>query len=179
MTARSLAGSILDYAYSAVVGRFPSRTVRRLFLSAWLRRLGAATHVQRDCRFLHGRNVSLGDRNVVNHGCFFDGRRYPISIGNDVSIGPEAAILTLQHDPQSPDFSDAGGAVTIGDHVWIAYRAVILPGVTIGEGAVVAAGAVVTRDVEPYTIVGGVPAKPIGTRNRELRYSLHYSPFLG
>jgi maltose O-acetyltransferase len=66
--------------------------------------------------------------------------------------------------------------VIIGDHVWIAYRAVILPGVTIGEGAVVAAGAVVTRDVEPFPIVAGVPAKKIGERNRNLDYQLHFSP---
>ncbi len=68
--------------------------------------------------------------------------------------------------------------MTIGDRVWIAYRAVILPGVTIGEGAVVAAGAVVSRDVAPYTIVAGNPAQPVGTRSRDLDYRLDYSPWL-
>jgi maltose O-acetyltransferase len=131
------------------------------------------------CRFLNGRKIQLGERNVINFGCLLDGRRYEIRIGNDVSIGPEATILTLGHDPQSPDFADRGGDVVIGERVWIAYRAIILPGVNIGDGAVVAAGAVVTKDVEPYSIVAGVPATEIGTRNQDLRYHLSFHPFLG
>ena len=104
------------------------------------------------------------------------GGLFEIRTGSDVSIGPEAAILTLGHDPQSPDFADAGGDVVIGDRVWIAYRAIILPGVKIGDGAVIAAGAVVTRDVEPFTIVAGSPAKKIGERTRDLRYQLRFDP---
>lgn len=91
---------------------------------------------------------------------------------------PKRQFFTLGHDPQSPDFADQGGEVVIGDRVWIAYRAVIMPGVTLGEGAVVAAGAVVTQDVAPYTIVGGVPARPIGTRTTDLRYRFNYAPLL-
>jgi len=62
--------------------------------------------------------------------------------------------------------------------VWIGYQAIILPGVEIGEGSVVAAGAVVTKSVEPFTIVAGVPARKVGDRNRALRYQLKYQPFL-
>jgi maltose O-acetyltransferase len=130
------------------------------------------------CRFLNGRKVFLGDRNVINFGCLLDGRRYAIHTGANVSIGPEAAILTLGHDTQSPDFADKGGDVVIGDRAWICYRAIILPGVTIGEGAVVGAGAVVSRDVEPYTIVAGSPARAVGTRVGHLRYSCDFSPWL-
>jgi maltose O-acetyltransferase len=68
--------------------------------------------------------------------------------------------------------------VTIGDHVWIGYRALILPGVSIGTGAVVAAGAVATRDVEPFTIVAGSPARKIGGRPRRLDYHLDFQPLL-
>ena len=109
--------------------------------------------------------MHLGERNVINFGCLFDGRKFHVRTGHDVSIGPEASILTLGHDPQSTEFADRGGDVIIGNRVWIGYRALILPGVTIGEGAVVGAGAVVTKDVEPFTIVGGNPAKKIGDRN--------------
>jgi len=179
MNSRVLAGSVLAYLYNDWIGRIPSRSLRRGFLGLWLGRHGPGTGVQLGCRFLNGRKVFLGDRNVVNHGCLFDGRSYPIRIGNDVSIGPEAVILTLGHDPQSPDFADRGGEVIIGHHAWIACRALVLPGVKIGEGAVIAAGAVVTRDVEPYAIVAGSPARKVGERNRDLRYRLHYSPFLG
>ena len=130
------------------------------------------------CRFLNGRKVYLGDRNVINFGCLLDGRHYTIKTGNDVSIGPEATILTLGHDPQSPTFADRGGDVIIGDRAWIAYRAIILPGIKIGEGAIVGAGSVVTKNVEPYTIVAGNPAKVIGRRNPDLTYHLNYRPFL-
>ena len=78
----------------------------------------------------------------------------------------------MEHDPQHPDFDCRGGPVTIGDRAWIGARAIILPNTRIGEGAVVSAGAVVTRDVDPYTIVGGNPARPVGERTRDLRYQL-------
>ena len=178
MTARALAGSLIAYGYGSFVGHVPSHAIRWLYLRGWLGGLGSGTRVQMGCRFLNGRKVFLGERNVVNFGCLFDGRRYRIVTGCDVSIGPQAAILTLAHDPQSPEFADRGGEVLIGDRAWIAYRAIVLPGVRIGEGAVVAAGAVVTRDVAPYQIVAGSPAKPVGERSRDLRYRLSLAPLL-
>ena len=178
MNARVLAGCILAFGYNGLVGRLPSRLFRHLYLRAYLGVMGAGSGVQMGCSFLNGRKVFLGPRNVINFGCLFDGRRYSIRTGNDVSIGPEAAILTLGHDTQSPDFADKGGDVVIGDRVWICFRAIILPGVAIGEGAVVAAGAVVSRDVAPYTIVAGSPAKPVGTRTKDLRYNCNFAPWL-
>lgn len=178
MNMRLLAGQLAAFLYNCVISRVPSRTIRHLFLRGWLGGFGAGSGVQMGCQFLNGRKVQLGERNSINSGCLFDGRTFPIRTGADVSIGPKATILTLSHDPQSDDFADKGGAVVVGDHAWIAYGAVILPGVTIGEGAVVAAGAVVTKDVAPYTIVGGNPAREIGQRNRELRYRLAYRPWL-
>jgi maltose O-acetyltransferase len=176
MTTRSFAGGLAAFFYHAWIGKIPSRMIRQGYLRLYLAGYGKGSSVQMGNRFLNGRKIFLGERNVINWGCVLDGRKFCIRIGNDVSIGPEAAILTLGHDPQSPDFADLGGDVMIGDHVWIAYRAVILPGVTIGEGAVVAAGAVVTRDVEPFAIVAGVPAKKIGERSRDLKYRLDFNP---
>lgn len=169
------------------------------YLKVYLAQVGQGTSLQMGCRLLNGRKVYLGDRmiqyicqltfkitkipticdrNVINFGCLFDGRHYQIKTGSDVSIGPEATILTLGHDPQSPDFADKGREVVIGDRVWIGYRAIILPGVTIGEGAVVGAGSVVTKDVEPYRIVAGNPARIIGHRESNLKYQLNYCPWL-
>lgn len=179
MNGRVFAGAALAYCYNHFVGNVPSHALRLAYLRLWLGGLGDGTSVQMGCRLLNARKVFLGARNVVNFGCLLDGRHYRITTGNDVSIGPEAAILTLGHDPQSREFADRGGDVVIGDKVWIAYRAVILPGVTIGEGAVVATGAIVTHDVAPYQIVAGVPAKPIGMRARDLSFQLSYAPFLG
>jgi acetyltransferase-like isoleucine patch superfamily enzyme len=176
MNSRLLAGALAAYGYNAWLGRFPSHYLRRLYLRLWLGHLGEGTAVQMGCRFLNGRKAFLGKRNVINFGCLFDGRRYSIRTGDDVSIGPEASVLTLGHDPQSSEFADHGGEVLIGDRVWIGYRALVLPGVSIGEGAVVAAAAVVTEDVDPYAIVAGVPARKIGERNRDLIYQLHCGP---
>ncbi len=175
---RVLAGALLSFGYNAFVGRLPSRHLRRLYLRGYLGAFGEGTAVQMGVRFLNGRKVTLGARNVINFGTLIDGRRFPVIFGDNVSIGPEATVLTLGHDPQSPGFEDRGGAVRVGSRAWIAYRAIILPGVTIGEGAVVGAGAVVNRDVEPFSIVAGSPARKVGERNRDLAYTLDFDPFL-
>ena len=176
---RARAGAVAALAYNGFVGRLPSRRLRRWFLKAWLGRMERGAAVQRGCRVLNGRKVELGPRAVINFGTLIDGRAHRVIVGADVSIGPEAAILTLGHDPHSPGFADRGGDVVIGDRAWIAYRAVVLPGVTIGEGAVVAAGAVVSEDVAPFTIVAGNPAREVGSRPRDLAYTLAYDPWLG
>jgi acetyltransferase-like isoleucine patch superfamily enzyme len=179
MKKRLFAGTLLAYVYNSWVGSIPSRRLRRLFLKHYLGRFGADTAVQLGCRFLNGRKVHLGCGNVINFGCLLDGRKFNIRMGDHVSIGPEATVLTLGHDPQSLTFADRGGDVTIGNHVWIGYRAIVLPGVTIGDGAVVGAGAVVTKDVAPNMIVAGNPAKVIGQRQCEMVYQLHFDPWLG
>src|SRR5665213_2074870 len=178
MNARFIGGGLAALFYNNGLGRAPWEGLRLFYLRRYLASLGPGSGVQMGCRFLNGRKVSIGLRNVVNFGCLFDGRKFRIQTGDDVSIGPEATILTLGHDPQSPEFADRGGDVIIGNRVWIGYRALILPGVKIGEGAVVGAGAVVTKDVEPFAIVAGNPARKIGERNRHLCYHLNHNPFL-
>ncbi len=156
----------------------PSRRIRQWYLKFWLGCLGRGSGIQLNCRFLNGRKVFLGERNVINFGCLLDGRKFTIRFGDDVSIGPEASILTLGHDPQALDFADRGGDVVIGDRAWIGYRVIVLPGVSIGEGAVVGAGSVVTKNVPPYTIVAGNPARKIGERPKDLFYELDFKPWL-
>ena len=106
---------------------------------------------------------------------FINPKRRSLKIGNNVSIAGEVRIYTMQHDIDSPDFSESEGEVIIDDYVVIGTRVTILPGVHIGKGAVVASGAVVTRDVEPYSLVGGVPAKHIRYRSKDLRYTLKFA----
>ena len=178
MNLRILGGGVAALVYNHWLGHLPSRTLRALYLRQWLGNWGPGTGVQMDCRFLNGRKVHLGRRNVINFGCLFDGRKFQIRTGDDVSIGPDATILTLGHDPQSPEFVDRGGDVIIGNRVWIGYGALVLPGLKIGDGAVVGARAVVTKDVEAFAIVAGNPARKIGERNRDLSYHLNYRPFL-
>ena len=183
MNIKVFIGGILSYLYNAWVGKMPFACIRLAYLKIWLGRVGRNSGVQMGCRFLNGRKVFLGERNVINFGCLLDGRKYFIRIGNNVSIGPEATMLTLGHDPRSAIFADRGGDITIGDRAWIGYRAIVLPGVTIGEGAVVGAGSVVSKDVLPYTIVAGNPAREIGQRqtesgNQDFVYKLDFHPFL-
>lgn len=190
MTPKLLFGATAALAYNYGISFIPSRKLRTLFLQCWLGGVGAKSGVQMGCRFLNGRKVFLGERNVINFGCLFDGRKFSIRTGSNVSIGPEATILTLGHDPRSATFEDSGGDVVIGDRVWIGYRAIVLPGVCIGEGTVIGAGAVVTKNVEPYAIVAGNPARKIGERKllncadldfkaKDFNYELDYRPWLG
>ena len=123
-------------------------------------------------------DIRIGHTTNINPNCMFDSRGGSIRIGNFVDIAPEVNIWTLEHDPQDPNFATKGGPVGIEDFVWIGNRAIILPNITIGEGAVIATGAVVTKNVSPWTIVGGVPAREIGLRNKDQNPRKPYKPFL-
>lgn len=117
--------------------------------------------------------VTIGPGTTIDQAVRLDGRG-GLTIGRAVCIAPEVALLTADHDPQSADFRGRTAPVVIEDHVWLGTRATVLPGVRVGEGAVVAAGAIVTRDVPAFTIVAGVPAVAIGERSRDLAYQFDY-----
>jgi maltose O-acetyltransferase len=115
--------------------------------------------------------LRIGRHSLVNRRCCLDARG-PIEIGDNVSVSAEVAILTTQHLPDDPGFGVVSRPVILEDHVWIGMRAMIMPGVRVGRGAIVAAGSVVTRDVAPLDIVGGIPARPIGRRGVDPSYDL-------
>lgn len=106
---------------------------------------------------------------VINKHVVLDGRG-SLTISNDVDIAQDSSFWTEDHDNNSPEHKSRTAPVAIADHVWIASRATILPGVTIKRGSVVATGVVVTKDVEELSIVGGVPAKVIGKRENKLSH---------
>lgn len=126
--------------------------------------------------FVTGNHIKIGNNVVINRRVYLDGR-IGINIKNNISISPEAYIVSMEHDPNDPHFATRGKEVVIEDNVWVGVRAMILPGVRIGEGAVVSACSVVTKDVEPYQIVAGIPARPIGTRSRQIDYRCVYFPW--
>lgn len=135
-------------------------------------KIGKNSFIHMGARFYFPAGVKIGEGTIIGDHAFLDGRA-PLIIGDNVDIASQVLIYNSEHDVHSEDFTPTDGAVEIGDYAFIGPRAIILPGVKIGRGAVVAAGAVVTSNVKEFEIVGGVPAKPIGERkNKNPNYKL-------
>ena len=126
--------------------------------------LGRSSTLHTGVRVFDPRHISIGEGTIIGYSCFIDGRDQ-VEIGNHTDIASQVMIYSSEHDLISPEFAAISAPVKIGNYVFIGPRAIILPGVTIGDLAVVGAGAVVTKDVDPGSIVGGVPAKVIGERS--------------
>lgn len=184
---------------ATLTGFIPSHTIR-LFLYRYFFRIkiGRDSSVHWLARFNQPTGIEIGHNTIIGNDAFLDGRyarvwekgqsrlhgyikeffnptTRPLRIGNNVSIAGEVRIFTMQHDVDSPFFAEVSAPVIIEDYAVIGTRVTILPGVTVGKGAVVASGAVVTKHVEPYTVVGGVPAEFIKNRSKDLRYTLKYA----
>lgn len=140
--------------------------VRSYIMKSVLGKCGTDVLIDYKCYLRPPRNIYLGDDVYLGRGVqiYAYNEAYCVTIGDHVLIGPEALLTVLSHDYATPNLTNKYGAICVEKGVWIGARAIICPGVTVGEGAVVAAGAVITKDVSPYEIVAGVPAKPIGKR---------------
>lgn len=175
LTLKRLAAASAYFGFNSLVTCVPSYAIRRFYLSKVLGiRIGKGVAIHMGC-FVTGRNISIGDHSVINRGCYLDGRA-GLSIGSNVSVSPECYIVSLGHDPHSARFDAVAKPVVIGDRAWLGARAMLLPGVELGEGCVVGAGSVVTRSAGPFAIIAGNPARKIGERSRDLRYTLSYFP---
>lgn len=154
------------------VGHLPFHTVRKTCYQIAGVTIGKGSVIHMWANFFDPSKVTIGIDTMVGDHIFLDGRD-TIRIGDHVDIASSVMIYNSEHDINSEGFEARNGEVIIGDYVFIGPRTIILPGVRIGKGAVVAAGAVVTKDVPDFTIVGGVPAVKIGDRkNRNPRYIL-------
>ena len=154
------------------VGHSPSHHIRRFFYRLGGMKIGKGSTIHTGATFYDTRNISLGVDTIIGENVVLDGRA-KLSIGSHVDIASEVMMYNAQHDTASEDFHAVQGEVVIEDYVFIGPRAIILPGVHIGRGAIVGAGAVVTKDVQALSIVGGVPAKEIKKRNiKDLHYKL-------
>lgn len=123
-----------------------------------------------------GKNITIGKNVFINSGCHFQDQG-GIVIGDNTLIGHNVVLATINHDLNPlNNRKNHYAPINIASNVWIGSNATVLSGVTIGEWAVIAAGAVVTKDVPPYTVVGGVPAKVIktvengGSQNESISY---------
>jgi maltose O-acetyltransferase len=163
-------------AVTNIFMRTPFWVVRRLYLSIFAK-LSNGCFIAYKCDIRFPKRLSIGKNSVVNKCCTLDCRGGDIVIGDNVDIAQETNIWTLEHDVSSNIHGTKGGGVEIEHHVWIASRVTILPYVHIGYGAIIASGAVVTKDVPPMEIWGGVPAKKIGERKNDCSYELNFRPF--
>ncbi len=154
------------------VGHIPFHFLRRIFYRLAGIKIGDGATIHMWANFFYPPNISIGEDTVIGDHASLDGRA-SLKIGSHVDIASYVMIYNSEHDINDPFFKAREEKVEIEDYVFIGPRVIVLPGVKIGKGAIVAAGAVVTEDVLPLTIVGGVPAKVIGERKlNDLMYKI-------
>ena len=173
-------GNVVNFAgyfhlalWNHFFGRVPLYWFRHLLVRSLYGLHIGRSNLHRAVFLLSPWHIRIGDNVNIQMNCFLDGRG-TITIGNNVDLTPGVRVLTEQHGIDSSEYVTVKKPVIIHDNVVVGSWALILPGVTIGEGAVVAAGSVVTRDVEPYTLVAGNPAVKKRNRSRTLCYNVSY-----
>lgn len=154
------------------VGVIPSLHVRKWFYQCLGTQIGknVVFHFKTEVRAPE--NLIVGGGTIIGDNAILDARG-GLEMGKNVNLSSNVSIYTLQHDHRDPDFNctNYNAKVTIDDRVWLGSNVIVLPGVHIGEGAVCCAGCVVTKDVESYAVVAGIPAKKVNERPRTLRYN--------
>lgn len=154
----------------------PWHGLRVFFLRLFNKKIDPSVKILLHVRILSFWEIEIRKNVVINQYCLLDCRKYPIIIEHNTDIGPYTHIWTLGHDPDDDQHGLYGGEVRIGHHVWIASGVTILPNLTLGEGCVVAASAVVHKSVKPAMIVAGNPAREVRKRKNSLKYQLDYTP---
>lgn len=169
-----LSSYLLDFSLMILhlTTHIPLHSVRNLIWKIAGVKLGKKSTLHTGVRVFDPSGITVGEGTIIGYGTFIDGRDQ-VTIGNHTDIASQVMIYSSEHDVHSADFHATMAPVKIGNHVFIGPRAIILAGVTIEDGAIIGAGAVVTKDVSAYNIVGGVPAKTIGERTlKTLNYKL-------
>jgi acetyltransferase-like isoleucine patch superfamily enzyme len=165
--------SFLNTYYIYRLSQTPSHTIRNfIYKNCCGIKIGPKVVIYHGCEIREPSNIVIGRGAIIGDHSILDGRN-GIEIGEDVVFASNVRIWTEQHDHEDPWFrcsTQVHKPVVIDRHAWIGSHTTILHSVHVGEGAVVAAGAVVTHDVPPFTIVAGIPAKKIGERNHNLLY---------
>lgn len=167
------------YLLNSVVNKIPFFYIRNfIYINIYNMKIDNSVSMLRNIKILYPSNIHIGKHSVINWGCLLDGRGAKIIIGDNTDIAPEVNIWTLEHNPDSVDHSVRAKDVIIGNNCWIGNRVVILPGVKIHDGAVIGAGSVVTKDVEPFSFYAGIPAKKIRKlKTNKKNFKLSYKPW--
>jgi maltose O-acetyltransferase len=155
-----------------LTGFIPFHMFRRFVYRFWGVKIGKGSTIHMGAIFYDPKNIKIGEDTIIGENAVLDGRDKLI-FGNHVDVASEVMFYNGEHDINDQNFKPTFAPVIIEDYVFIGPRAIILPGVTVRKGGVVAAGAVVTKDVPEFTVVAGVPAKPIYERKtKNLNYKL-------
>ena len=173
------------YAYGLLsllciwTGFIPIQTIRMAAYRYLFRvRVGRKTNIYRACELRSPWKISIGEGTSIGDHCILDGRA-GLSIGSSVNLSTGVWIWTQQHDKDDREFKVVGKGVVIEDYVWLGGRVIVLPGVRIGKGAVVASGSIVTKDVPPFAVMAGMPARKVSERSQDLDYSIDtHLPFI-
>lgn len=164
-----------NYIPNHFINKIPFYSIRHfIYKKIYGLRMGIGSSIHLNC-FINRFNIVIGKNTAINRKCYLDSRG-GLKIGDNVCVSPEVQIITAQHKVNDPNFAYVTKPVDIHDYVWIGTRAIILPGVTLGKGCVVAAGAVVSKSFPNYSVIGGVPAKLISKRTENLNYSCNWMP---
>jgi acetyltransferase-like isoleucine patch superfamily enzyme len=155
------------------VGTIPSHPLRNfIYKNIYKVDMGKNVVIYSGAEIRAPNRLVIGKGSIIGNYSILDARNH-IAIGENVNFSHGVWLWTEQHNYNAPDFScisNKNKKITIKDRAWLGPRVIVLPGCTIGEGAVIAAGAVVTKDVKPYTLNAGIPCKEISQRNRNLIY---------
>lgn len=162
---------------NVAVNKIPSRHVRKYFYRALGSKIGKGTVICRRADILYPNGLDLDENVAIGWFVHLDARA-GIKVGHNCNISSYSKLITGSHDIDDPMFTAEFKPITIGHHVWIGTGATVLQGVNIGDGAVIAAGAVVTKNIPSYEIWGGVPAKFIRKRNKNIEYKVKGAPLL-
>lgn len=162
------------YICNHFVSNIPSHTFRLWYYRNIMKfKIGKGSTVFMNCKFDCSEGLTIGENSVINANCRLDSRG-GLEIGNNVSVSEDVIFLTADHNEDLIGTSGREKKIVIKDYVWIGTRAMVLPGVAVEKGAVVAAGAVVTRNVDYLNVVAGIPAKKINVRPEKFNYSSKY-----
>ena len=157
--------------FNLLITHLPGHWLRLLWLRVLGAKLGRGVCVFRGTTVIGAQELVLGDRVQIGFRVVLDARG-GLTVGEDVLVSSDSQLLTANHNVDSDDFERQVARIEIADHAWIATRAIVLAGVSVGQGAVVSAGGVATRDVPARTVVGGVPARRVAERSGGIDYRL-------
>ena len=177
----SLFWFLTDYIGNHIFAHIPFWTIRKVYYLLCGAKIGKGTKIDMNTTVMDPNKMKLGNHCHINRDCLIDARG-TLVINDNVSISHRVVITTGSHDYRSPHFDFVRTTIKIDEYVWVGINATIVGNVHVGKGAIICAGAVVTKDVPPYSVVAGVPAKVIGERPRNQDYTIlkelyHYPLF--